>query len=160
MTVIQDRALAVLSPMWQRIARGEVDLGKYSDEEILDGCIYMADGRRLPAPKVFPDVFIKEQRRRGLVMADRKVREGGMAALDTFRDILDDDTQPTKDRLKAGEFFLSRWLGPETKNIRVSHEGEDPREVLLRRLIAARDGESEPDEVVDAVVVDDLEDIL
>jgi hypothetical protein len=84
MTVQQDRLMAVLSPMWRRIARGEVDLSQYSDEEILTGEIRMADGRLLPAPAELPDLFIREQIKRQLKQAQVKVRQGAMDALDVY----------------------------------------------------------------------------
>lgn len=167
MTVIQERALSMLTPMWQRIARGEVDLTQYSDDEILSGKIYMADGRRLPKPNVFPDTFIAEQKRRGLLIAERKVRRGAMDALTVYTEILNNDLSEDKDRLKAGEWFLTRFLGKAEQRVHVQVENdEDPREVLLRRLLASRGITQVPpppeDDVVDAEVVEEptLEDLL
>lgn len=176
MTVQQDRTLTMLSPMWQRIARNEVDLSQYSDEEILSARIQMADGRYLPAPKVLPEVFIREQIRRGMRKAQRKIRENAMDAIDVYEEIMNDDTVEPKDRLAAGKFFLDRFLGKETQHVHVTTENADEaKELLIQRLLAARQGlppgaalalaaGEEPDDTVDAELVDDgtisLEDIL
>lgn len=165
MTVMQERALAMLSPMWQRIARGEVDLSQYTDQEILSGEILMADGRKLPKPAVFPDTFLAEQKRRGLVVAERKIRSGAMDALDRYSEIMNSPLAEDRDILKAGEWFLTRFLGKPEQRLHVEMSGEDPREILLQRLLAARGittGKVE-DDVVDAEVVEDeptLEDLL
>lgn len=179
MTVQQERALAALSPMWQRIARGEVDLSQYSDEEILSAEIRMADGRLLPAPTELPEVFIREQVKRQLKQAEVKVRQGAMDALDVYSEIMNDEMQEAKDRIKAGQFFLDRFLGKAPQHVH-HHDGDigDARERLIERLLAARQamppadamalaqGE-QPDDVVDAELVnegtlgmDDLEDLL
>lgn len=162
MTVVDQQVLAVLSPMWQRIARGEVDLAQYSDEEILTAQIRMADDRVLPAPKVIPEAFLHEQRRRGFIVAERKVREGAMDALEVYSNILNDRFAEDRDRLKAGEWFLTRFLGKEAQHLRITHEGQDPREALIERLLQVRQGLPEaPDDVIDAEVVEDeLADLL
>lgn len=157
---------ALLSPMWQRIARGEVDLSQYSDDEILSAEIRMADGRLLPAPKVIPDSFILEQQRRGLRVAQRKVRDGAMAALDYYADLVEDDQANDRDRLKAGEWLLNRFLGAQPQHVHVTTDGGDPRELLVERLLSARGSLdaapviAEDADVVDADVVDDLEDLI
>lgn len=163
MTVVDQQVLAVLSPMWQRIARGEVDLAQYSDEEILTAQIRMADDRVLPAPKVIPEVFLHEQRRRGFIVAERKVREGAMDALEVFSGILNDRFAEDKDRLRAGEWFLTRFLGKEAQHLHITHEGQDPREALIERLLQVRQGlpAAPDDDVVDAEVIEDeLEDLI
>lgn len=170
MTVAQERALAALTPMWQRIARGDIDLSQYSDEEILTGRIQMADGRLLPTPPTLPDNFVAEQVRRGLRKAQRKIREGAMSALEVYADILEDDTLEPRDRLKAGQFFLERFLGKETQHVHVTTDADAAREELVRRLVAARRGltgeqqfAAATEDVVDGEVVEGtlaLEDIL
>jgi hypothetical protein len=180
MTVQQDRLMAVLSPMWRRIARGEVDLSQYSDEEILTGEIRMADGRLLPAPAELPDLFIREQIKRQLKQAQVKVRQGAMDALDVYSEIMNDEMQEAKDRLKAGQFFLDRFLGkPEQHVHHHAADADDARERLIERLLAARQamppeaagalaqGRQPEDGIVDAELLDDgtlgtddLEDLL
>lgn len=168
--------VAGLTPMWVRIANGEVDLSRYTDEEILTGEIYMADGRRLPTPPTFPDVWVREQIKRGLRKAERTIREGAMTALDVYREILEDDTLEPKDRLKAADFFTTRFLGKPDQHVHVhTPDLEDAREVLIQRLLAARQGlpvhavqqlaSGQPvEDVVDAEVLSDatitLDDLL
>lgn len=132
---------AALTPMWQRIEAGEVDLSQYTDEEIESGEILMADGRRLPAPPTYPDAWVREQVKRGLRKAQSLVRAGAMDALQVYSEILNDNDAEDKDRIKAGEFFLTRFLGKEAQHV-VVHDGdaEDAREVLIQRLLAARQG--------------------
>lgn len=138
---MEDWERAALTPMWQRIADGEVDLSGFSDEEIETGQIIMRDGRMLPAPPTYPDTWVREQVKRGLRKAQRLVRVGAMDALEVYSEILNDDNAEDKDRIKAGEFFLTRFLGKEAQHV-VVHDGdaEDAREVLIQRLLAARQG--------------------
>lgn len=138
---MEDWERAALTPMWQRIADGEVDLSRYTDEELETGEIRMQDGRTLPAPPTYPDTWVREQVKRGLRKAQRLVRVGAMDALEVYSEILNDDNAEDKDRLKAGEFFLTRFLGKEAQHV-VVHDGdaEDAREVLIQRLLAARQG--------------------
>jgi hypothetical protein len=175
-TVQQDRTLAMLSPMWQRIARGEVDLSLYTDDEILSAEIRMADGRLLPAPAVLPDLFIREQIKRGLRKAERSIRKGALTAIEVYEEILEDDMCEPKDRMTAAKFFTDRFLGKPDQH--VHHHAadlDDAREVLIQRLLAARSGlpaaaalqiasGQEPDDIMDAELVDDatiaLEDLL
>lgn len=138
MFMTEERILAVLTPMWTRIARGEIDLSRYTDDEILTAQIRTADGRLLPPPASLPDRFIAEQVRRGMRKAQRRIREGAMKALDVYEDIMDDDLVEPKDRLKAGQFFLDRFLGKETQHVHVTTDVSDAREELVRRLVAAR----------------------
>jgi hypothetical protein len=141
MTVEQDRTLAMLSPMWQRIARGEVDLSQYTDDEIRTGAIRMADGRLLPVPAVLPDTFMREQVRREMRTAEKAVRKGALTALEVYQEILDDDEVAPKDRLKAGEFFLTRFLGKPDQHVHVHDANmDDAKEALVARLLAARKG--------------------
>lgn len=140
MTVQQERALASLSPMWQRIAEGQVNLDQYTDEEILSGEICMADGRKLPAPPVLPEPFIREQVRRGFKVAQRQIREGAMDALGVYSDILNDRFAEDKDRIAAGKFFLERFLGKEAQHVHVHTDPDEARQELIRRLVAARQG--------------------
>lgn len=160
---VEERTLAVLSPMWQRIARGEVNLEQYTDEEILSGEITMADGRLLPKPKVFPETFIREQERRGLAVARKKVREGALKSFDVVLDILEDDTAEDKDRLRAAEMLQNRFLGKADQRVHVQVDLDtDPRDLLLERLLAARKGIAAGD-VIDAEVVEEdlsAEDLL
>lgn len=167
-----------LTPLWQRIADGRVDLSAYSDREILSGNLLMEDGRTLPRPHVLPEVFIREQVKRGLASAERRIREGAMKALDVYEDILEDNLEEAKDRLKAGEFFLNRFLGSVPKEVRITTDVDEnaAREELINRLVRARQrattdvamqvaqGEIVGDDVVDAEIVDDatihLEDLL
>lgn len=138
---MDETTLAALTPMWQRIANGEVDLSKYTDEEILSGEIIMADGRRLPKPPDFPDTWVREQVRRGLRVAQRKIREGALEALEVYDDIMRNEEAEDKDRLKAGAFFLERFLGKPDQHVHVHDaNAEDAREVLIQRLLAARQG--------------------
>lgn len=172
MTVEQERALAALSPMWQRIARGEVDLSRYSDEEVLTGRIGMPDGRTLPQPAVYPDTWIAEQARRQVRKAERKIRENVINAIDVHEEIMLDDTLEPKDRLKAAAFFTDRFLGKDVQRIQVEQVGDDPRERLIQRLLAARSGlpaaqvaAAATGDVVDAEIVPDdavlgLDDLL
>ena len=138
---MEDWERAALTPMWQRIADGEVDLGQYSDEELESGQIRMQDGRLLPAPPTHPDTWVREQVKRGLRKAQTLVRKGAMDALEVYSEILNDDNAEDKDRLKAGQFFLDRFLGKEAQHV-VHHDGDaqDAREVLIQRLLAARQG--------------------
>lgn len=156
---MQDRTMAVLTPMWQRIARGEVDLEAYSDEEILSGEIRMADGRLLPAPPVYPDAFIKEQTRRGMRKAERQIRKGAVESFEVQMDIMNDDLAPASARLKAAEMFQNRFLGAAPQHLTVTHEGDtDPRTALIEKLLSAKAGLPE---VVDGEVVEDtLEELL
>lgn len=154
-----DLEMARLSPSWQRIAAGEVDLSQFSDEEILTMRLPMADGRTLPPPKVVPENFAMEQRRRGFKVAERKIREGAQSALDVYREVLDDDTMPARDRLAAGKFFTDRFLGSVPRDVNITHnDARDPREVLVEVLLAARDGE--PDVIEGEVVDEDDYDLL
>lgn len=139
MTVTEERALAVLTPMWQRIARGEIDLEQYTDEEILSGQITMADGRLLPKPPVLPELFIQEQEKRGLVVAREKIRDGALKSLDVQYDILMDPLSENRDRLVAAKMFQERFLGKADQRVHVHVESDqDPRDVLIQRLLLAR----------------------
>lgn len=167
----------LMTPLWQRIAEGSVDLSQYSDEEILSGKIQMPDGRVIPQPRSLPDTFLAEQVRRGFRKAQRLIRTGAMDALRVYSEILNDDMVDPKDRIRAGQFFLNRFLGKETQHVHVTtHDGDSAREELVRRLVAARAGlpvaaalelastGHVTDEVVDAELVDEaniyLEDLL
>lgn len=174
---MEDWQRAALTPMWKRIADGQVDLSRYTDEEIETGRIRMEDGRLLPPPAAYPDTWVREQVKRGLRKAQAKIREGAMQALEVYEDIMLDDRAEDRDRLKAGEFFLTRFLGKETQHV-VHHDGDigDAREALIQRLLAARQGlpasavaelgagQPVTDDTVDAELVDEatihLEDIL
>lgn len=169
---------ALMTPMWQRIAAGEVDLTVYTDDEILTGQLRMADGRLLPLPAgPLPEVFLREQTRRGLRKAEIEIRKSAMKALEVFAEILEDEEAKDKDRMQAGEFFLNRFLGKMDQH--VHHHTPDmgqAREALVERLLAARrglpaavtqqlaNGETPDPEVVDGEIVDDavlgLEDLL
>lgn len=155
---------AVITPMWQRIAKGEVDLSEYTDEEILTGHITMEDGRLLPTPHVLPRIFVEEQRRRAMLVSEKAVREGSVAALEVYREILDDITLPARERMVAAKFFTDRFLGPAEQHIHITGgEGEDPRDILLQRLLAAKHQEDEDAEAntIDVEIVDEeLEDLL
>lgn len=140
MTVGQERVLAALSPMWQRIARGEVDLSRYSDEEVLTGRIGMPDGRTLPQPPVYPDTWIAEQARRQVRKAHRLIRENVITAIEVHEEIMVDDTLEPRDRMKAASFFTDRFLGKDVQRVQVEQVGDDPRELLIQRLLAARSG--------------------
>lgn len=171
-----DRTLSMLSPMWQRIAAGAVDLSQYSDEEILTGKIRMADGRLLPAPAVLPEVFMREQVVRGLRKAQRQIREGALTALEVYDEILKDEECEPKDRMTAAKFFTDRFLGKPDQHVHVHDANvEDAKEALIERLLAARRGLPAAtvtqiangeivDDTVDAELVDDatiaLEDLL
>lgn len=166
MTVEQGRALAALTPMWTRIAQGQVDLSQYTDEQILKAELPMADGRTAPRPPMLPDVFIDEQRRRGLIKAERKVRNGAMKALDLLADVVEDDTAPIAERIKAARAFVDKYV-PTVQHVDITHHGDDdPRERLINRLLAARGATVEPttddSDVVEAELMDDLtlEDLL
>lgn len=174
MSVTQDRTLAMLSPMWQRISRGEIDLSTYTDDEILSAQIRMADGRLLPAPAVLPDAFIREQIKRGLRKAERKVRVNALKALEVYEEIMDNEEEAAKDRLKAGEFFLTRFLGKPEQHVHVHDANlDDAKELLIQRLLAARSGLPAPTalalangtDIVEAELIEDeavmaLEDLL
>lgn len=168
-----------MTPLWQRIASGEQDLSQYTDEEILTGQITMADGRKLPVPPSFPDRFLAEQIKRGLVKAERRIREGGLQAIEVFHDIMTDEDNPNGQRMEAARFFTDRFLGSEKQrvSVEVQHHssGRDPRDILLERLLNARRqlspeaalqaAQGQPvTDVVDAEIVDDavlgLDDIL
>lgn len=165
----------LLTPMWQRIENGQVDLSRYTDEEVLSGEIRMADGRMLPRPAVFPEVWVREQVRRGLRVAERKIRDNALKALDVYADILGDVEVEPRDRMKAAEFFTTRFLGKPEQHVHV-HDGDaaSAREILIERLVAARRGlpaaqvqaivEGDPDGIVDAEVLEDasptIEDLL
>lgn len=165
MTTLNDRALAMLTPMWQRIADGQVDLAQYSDTQILKAEIPMADGRIAPRPNVLPDAFLDEQRRRGLLKAERKVRDGAIAALDFMADVVEDDQAPIGERVKAAKVLIEKYV-PTVSHVDVTHHGdEDPRERLINRLLAARSATvevttDEDDDVVEAEIVPSLEDLL
>jgi hypothetical protein len=136
-----DRTLALLSPMWQRIARGEVDLSTYTDDEILSAQIRMADGRLLPTPAVLPDTFIREQVQREMRKAQKAIRRGALDALEVYETIMNDEEEAAKDRLKAGEFFLTRFLGKEAQHVHVHDANvDDAKTALIERLLAARKG--------------------
>lgn len=137
-----DQTTTPLTPMWQRIAAGEVDLARYSDEEILSGQIRMPDGRLLPTPPVFPEVWEREQVRRGLRKAQRQIRDGALRALEVYEEILEGgEGVEAKDRLKAAEFFTTRFLGKPDQHVHVHKANPDEaRELLVQRLLAARQG--------------------
>jgi hypothetical protein len=160
--VPHERIMAMLSPMWQRIARGEVDLTQFTDEEIMSGKITMEDGRTLPKPKEFPPEFLREQHRRGMHVAQRKLREGGIKALDYYMEIMDDDMKPMGAKLEAAKFFSNRYLGPADQRIHVTHEheGRDPRDVLLDRLLSQRTSEAVEPRVVEAEILEDPDEAL
>ena len=171
MTVEEQRVLAALSPMWTRIERGEVDLSQYTDDEILTARITMADGRLLPAPTRLPDTFVAEQQRRGFLKVQRTIREGAVKAPEVLAEIMDDDQQPAKARIDAAKEFLNRFIGTATQHVHVTGDQEaDPRDVLLQRLMAARQAVATPvqpelpmTDVHEAVIVEDtieLEDLL
>lgn len=125
--------LAVLSPMWQRIARGEVDLNQYTDEEILEGKIRMPDGRYAPTPRSYPDTFIQEQVKRGMRQAESKILDGSQKALDVYLEVLEDVNAPRADRLKAAQFFTDRFLGKDVVKVKVA--SEDKIEALFEALL-------------------------
>lgn len=153
--------MALLSPMWQRIARGEVDLSVYTDDEILSGEIRMADGRLLPAPKEIPETMVREQIARGLRKAERQIRKNALLALEVYEEIMLDDTVEPRDRLKAADFFTTRFLGKDVQHVHVTTEdGPDAaRERLTERLLAARMGLPAPvvTQLAASQVVDDAE---
>lgn len=130
--------LSVLSPMWQRIARGEVDLSNYSDEEILAAQIRMADGRLAPAPRVIPETFKQEQVKRGFRVAEAKILEGSVEALKVYMEILKDDKAARRDRLKAAQFFTDRFLGKDV--VKVAVASEDKIEMLFKSILEDPEG--------------------
>lgn len=175
--VAMDRTLSMLSPMWQRIAQGTVDLSQYTDEEILTGQIRMADGRLLPAPAVLPEVFMREQTRRGMRKAQRMIRENAITAIEVYEEILSDDEVEPRDRMAAAKFFTDRFLGKPDQHVHVHDANvEEAKEALIERLLAARrglpaaavtqiaSGQPVDEDVYDAELVDDatiaLEDLL
>lgn len=153
---LADRRMALLTPMWQRIARGEVDLSQFTDEEILTGQITMQDGRLLPKPAEYPDIFLREQSRRGLRVAERKVREGGLKALDYYLDTLEDDEAPRGARMDAAKWLATRYLGPAEQHLQVTHHNgdRDPRTVLAERLLEIRGVDD--DDIIEAEILEDL----
>lgn len=138
MTRKSDPALSVLSPFWQRVARGEVDLSQYSDEEILKARLRMADGRLAPAPAVLPEKFKQEQVKRGFRVAEDKILAGSVAALDVYMEILQDDKAPRSERLKAAQFFTDRFLGKDV--VKVAVASEDKIETLFRSILEDPEG--------------------
>lgn len=132
-SVEDDRMMKRLGPMWQRIAKGEVDLSEYTDEEILSARIRMEDGRLAPKPAHLPERFVDEQVKRGFKVAQRKIREGADRSLDVYFDILKDKKASNADRMKAAQFFTDRQFGKEPIPVKVS--GGDPVESLFKSIL-------------------------
>ncbi len=128
------RNMVLWGPFWQRVARGEVDLSVYSDEEILDARIKTPDNRLLPPPKALPTEWVKEQHRRGLRVAESKIRDGAQRALEVMYEIMDDDRAPRQDRLRAANFFTDRFLGKAPEQIKVAKA--DTLEELYKRFLS------------------------
>jgi hypothetical protein len=168
----------MFTPLWQRIADGTEDLSRFTDQEILTGRIRMEDGRLLPEPHTYPEPWLREQVKRGLRQAQHKITKGAMDALDVYQEILEGgEGIEAKDQLKAGQFFLDRFLGKAPQHV-VHHDADmdSAREALVARLLAARQAlppraaaelaatGSITDDTVDAELVEDamlhLEDLL
>lgn len=133
---------AYLSPMWQRIARSEVDLGKYSDEEILTAQIRMADGRLAPVPKILPHSFIQEQVKRGMRVAEKKIRQGSDLALDVYLEVLGNKKAANADRMRAAQFFTDRFLGKDIVKVQVAEV--DRIQSLFESILLDPDGLLDP----------------
>lgn len=140
----EQHKLRMLSPMWQRIARGEVDLSIYTDDEILTGKIKMEDGRKTPKPKVYPQTFIDEQVRRGLRVAQTKIRDGSLAGLEFMASLVQDKKASNADRMRAATFLIERQYGKEPQRVQVAQV--DKIESLFQDLLNDPDGLLEPGE--------------
>lgn len=139
LTPDDQRKIKVLDPFWIRVARGDVDLTVYSDEEIFSGRLPMNDGseRVSPKPVMYPQAFIDEQNRRTLAAAQEQVREGGLEGIMYMRHLIQNQLAEDKDRLKAASMLMERQFGKEPTKVQVS--GVDRIESLFEALASDDD---------------------
>lgn len=142
LTPEDERNLHLWSPKWQRIARGEIDLGEFSDEEILTARVTLDDGTVRPAPRVLPSVWVAEQVKRGMRQAEVRIREGAQRSLEVYLEILEDPKAPRAELLKAAAFFTDRFLGKAPEQVKVARV--DKIEELFAGLLQSDDDEMVP----------------
>lgn len=135
LSAAEQAKLPLLEPFWVRVAKGEVDLNQYTDDEILDVELRMPDGRVAPKPRVIPETLEREQMRRSTSVAERKIREGADAAIDVYAAILQDEYAAKADRMKAAQFFTDRRFGKDTVNVRVQ-QTTDPIQSLFQDILS------------------------
>ncbi len=145
----EEGKLKLLSPFWQRVAYGQVDLNEFTDEEILTGKLRMEDGRRLPKPKVYPQIFLDEQERRGMRVAQRKISKGARKSLDVYYSILTDKTASNADRMKAAQFFSDKKYGRDPLPVKV--QAVDDIEELFRGIAEHPEGLLPPEDETPAL---------
>jgi hypothetical protein len=166
-------ARANLTPTASAVLAGDEDLSQWSDEELLRGRKRNKRGTMSGrAPKVVPTAILHELTRRRFTKAEEVVRESLVAAVELWKQIVEDDTVPLAYRLKASELIVDRAWGKPKERISAEIDLKEPNWMRVLRQVVKVDGQPVGDhpavraaeglaplppesEIIDAEVIED-----
>lgn len=117
------------------ILRGELDIGTWSDEELIRGQRRAVTGQfKGRPPKVVPKAIHDELVRRKLSKAYDLLKDSLVDAVVLLRTVVTDPDAQYADRIKAAKIIMDRVLGKATERVELGFQ-EPPWATALRSAL-------------------------